>query len=231
MEQIHGDHRKRMRERFSKFGMDTLLDHEVLEMLLYYSVSRADTNPLAHRLLKEFGSLDAVLKACPEDLLKVEGLGPSGAMLIDFCNQLMRRCEIVDAQNSLKNRPLTSVKMLAEYLKPLFSGLQAERAVVLCLDNKGRPVCTQTISEGTVNAAMLHVRKIVEVAVRYNAAGLVLAHNHPRGDARPSREDLVLTRRIEATLQAMELTLADHLIFAEDEYISLRQTGLLGQLG
>ena len=197
---IHEGHRQRMRRQLKTSGMDSLSDVQVLEVLLYYAIPRADTNPIAHRLLERFGSLSGVLEAAPDELSNIEGMGDAAAQLI----------------------------ALIQYLVPFFHGEQEEVVYLLCLDAKCKAICCVPVHRGSITAASISVRKIVQTALNQNAASVVLAHNHPSGYALPSPEDLDTTRTLQTALQAVGIVLADHIIVADDDFVSLADDGYLG---
>ena len=222
---VHEGHRQRMRRQLNTSGMDSLSDVQVLEVLLYYAIPRADTNPIAHRLLKRFGSLSGVLEAAPDELLKIDGMGDTAAQLICLIPQLERR-HFID--RSGKANILNSTSKCGQYLVPFFHGEQEEVVYLLCLDAKCKALCCVPVHRGSITVASISVRKIVQTALNQNAASVVLAHNHPSGYALPSQEDLDTTRTLQTALQSVGIVLADHIIVADDDYVSLADDGYLG---
>lgn len=219
---IHSGHRQRMRDRFSAEGLDHFQEHEVLELLLYYCIPRQDTNPIAHELIRRFGSLAQVLEAPIEELEKVPGIGNSAATFLSLITAVGRYYLV---NRSMQECILQTIEQCGRYLVPFFHGRRNETVYLLCLDAKCKVLCCREVSEGSVNAASISVRKIVEIALGANASSVVLAHNHPSGLALPSPEDVHTTRRVAAALDAIEVTLADHIVVADDEFVSLAQSG------
>ena len=219
---IHEGHRKRLKERFRKEGLDGFDDLYVLELLLFYCVPRKDTNLIAHRLLDRFGSLAGVLDANPRELESVEDVGQSICGYISLLKSVWRRYEIQQASTDI---PLRNIRQCGEYIKPYFLNRNVETVFLLCLDAKCKAIDCLMVGEGSVNSASISVRKIVEMALAANATSVVLAHNHPSGLAIPSAEDIQTTRRVGRALAAVEIVLADHLIFADGEFVSLVQSG------
>lgn len=219
---VHDGHRSRMRERFLSEGLDSFTDIQVLEMLLFYCIPRKDTNPIAHSLLDHFGSLSQVLDATVEDLSKVEGMSQNSAAFLQLVTQV-GRYYMTDRVSNVKILP--SLESCAEYLRPFFFGRRVEMVYLLCLDAKCKVLCCRKIAEGNVNSTGISVRKTVENALSANASTVVLAHNHPGGLAIPSAEDVQTTLTVASALQAVEVKLADHVIFADDDYVSLVQSG------
>ena len=219
---LHTGHRERLKQRFLEQGLDGFTDIQALELLLFYSVPRQDTNPIAHKLLEHFGSLSQVLEAPAEELMKVEGIGEHSAVLLRLMNQ-MSRFYLVD--RARREKVLPTIDDCARYLMPCFYGRTNETVFLLCLDAKCKALSCKEVGEGTINSAGVSVRKIVETAIREGASTVVLAHNHPSGIALPSTEDIQVTYRVAAALAAVEVQLADHIVVAEDDYVSMVQSG------
>ena len=215
---MHEGHRARVKQRFREEGLDHFTDIQALELLLFYAVPRADTNPIAHRLLEHFGSLSQVLEASVEELCKVQGVGENGALLLTLIPQ-MGRFYMVDRSSRITVLP--TLEQCAEYLVPRFFGRKVETVFLLCLDAKCKLLCCKELGEGGTNSTGISIRKVVETAIGVNASTVVLAHNHPSGVAVPSPEDIQTTRRIAMALQAVEITLADHIIVADNDYVSI----------
>ena len=221
-ESIHKGHRERLKQRFLEEGLDNFTDIQVLELLLFYAIPVKDTNPLAHALLDRFGNLAQVLEADAEDLKKVPGIKDHAATLLSLVIDLCRYYQVNCAQQT---EILTTLDACANYVVPRFFGRTKETVFILCLDAKCKVLCCKELGEGTVNATTISVRKVVEMALAANATTVVLAHNHPRGIAVPSNEDIQTTRRIAAALHAVEIYLADHIVVAEGDYVSMIQSG------
>lgn len=222
MESIHKGHRERLKQRFLEEGLDNFTDIQVLELLLFFAIPVKDTNPLAHALLDHFGSLSQVLEADVEELKKVPGIKDHAATLLALVTQLCRYYQVSSAQ---QNQVLTTLEDCGRYLVPRFFGRTKETVFLLCLDAKCKVLGCKEIGEGSVNSASISVRKVVETALAANATTVVLAHNHPSGIAVPSNEDIQTTQRIAAALYAVEIHLADHIVVAEGDYVSMVQSG------
>ena len=219
---IHIGHRKRLKERFLTEGLDNFNEVNVLELMLFYCVQRQDTNPLAHRLLEYFGKLSSVLDASPEELMKVPGVTEHIATYLTMINAVGR---YYLRNRSADTKILTTTEACGRYLLPYFHALQNETVYLLCLDAKCKVLACKKVGEGSVNSASISIRRIVETALGANAVSVVLAHNHPSGLALPSAEDIQTTRRLGRALQAVEITLADHLVMADDDFVSMVQSG------
>lgn len=222
---MHHGHRERMRARAAREGLDGFADHEVLELLLFSVIPRANTNPVAHRLLKRFGTLSAVLDADPADLATVDGIGERGGMFLAQIPHFSRRYL---HDRAIRDNPrLTHAKAVGDYLKPLLSGRPEEVVYLLCLDARCRVTFPALLSSGTVVEAHVHPRQVVEVALRHRAASVILAHNHPSGNPEPSGSDRVLTERVHAALAAVDIPLLDHVIVAGEATFSFEEKRLL----
>lgn len=224
-EELHKGHRGRLKMRFLKEGLDGFEDHQVLELLLFQTIPRLDTNPVAHSLIQRFGSLSAVLEADTKDLASVDGVGLNAAAFLSMIPQVTRRYFIDRIKHSRK--PLTSSETASEYLVPLMAGRTEEVFYVICLDSRLRVLYPALISEGTVKDAFVHPRHVVEAAVRHKAASVLLAHNHPGGTVSPSNHDHSITRRLVQALGNIDIKVVDHVIVAGDQIYSFAREGTL----
>jgi DNA repair protein RadC len=219
---VHDGHRERLKNRFLAEGLDGFTDIQALELLLFYCIPRKDTNELAHRLLDRFGSLSQVLETKPEDLMTVEGIGQNAAT---FLNLIPAAGRFYSVNRLSRSKVLKTIDECGHYLLPYFEGRSYETVFLLCLDAKCKVLCCQLVGEGGVNSAGVPIRRVVEMALAANATTVLLAHNHPSGLALPSHEDIVTTRRVALALDAVEITLADHLVVADDDFTSMVQSG------
>lgn len=215
---IHDGHRNRMKEKFLKEGADAFHEHEILEILLYYAVPRKDTNPLAHKLLERFGSLAAVLDA-PAEVLQEFGLTQNAAVLLKLIPEISR--VYMDSRSS--NTGIITEENIGERVLSKFVGRQNEIVVLMLLDGKGQKLYCDVVSKGSVNSSEIYVRKLLELAVKYNASTAVLAHNHPSGMALPSSRDIATTKTVKQALKLVGVRLADHIIVTDDDYMSMAQ--------
>ena len=216
-EHVHKGHRERMRQRFLVEGTKGFADHELLELLLYYTVPRGDVNPLAHRMLAEFGTLSMLLSADPADISRRCGVKESTAVLLVLQSALAHRLQ----QEKWRDKPvLDSVSKAGAFAVDLLSHYHYERFYVLCLDNRKQLIHSCMISEGTVDESVVYPRLVVEAALRYQASSVILMHNHPGGTLMPSFSDVELTARMARILHEIGIEVADHIIVAENQYFS-----------
>lgn len=220
----HAKHRQRLRERFLSTGLEGFQDHEILELALFYVYSRRDTNPIGHALIERFGSLSGVLDAPVEALRRVPGVGPQAAVFLKLLPALFARYE------SSKYDGVTAIgspQPPADYILPRFIGKTDELVYLLALDAKHKVLFADFIHRGSVNAVEINTRRICEIALSYQSTCVVLAHNHPSGLAVPSEEDMMTTQALEKTLLSMGVTLMDHIVVADGDYVSFAESGFL----
>ena len=221
---VHDGHRDRKRSQFLRCGAESFADHELLELLLFYAVPQKDTNPIAHELLNKFGSLQAVLSAPPEELMEVPYVKERAAALIRLIPALYQRMLMTGEDREII---LDTRERIGEFFRGIFAVHATEVMYQLCLDGKGKKKGLYKISEGDLGSVGLNVRQIMENALRSKAVMVVLAHNHPSGVALPSREDQAATRMVGNALEAMGVRLVDHIVVADNDYVSMAESGLM----
>lgn len=215
---MHAGHRARVREKYIKNGPEGFADHEVLELLLFYANPRGDTNPIAHELIKRFGSLSGVLEADYDDLVSVKGVGEAAATLISLIPGLFRRYsqDKAEAVKIIKN-----TEAAESFLLPQFIGVTNERVGILCLDVQGRVKNFVFVSDGALKFAHIDLRRVAQLALQSNADSVILVHNHPDGIAAPSRSDIESTSAVISALGAININVADHIIIGDNECFSM----------
>lgn len=224
---MHDEHRKRLRERFIKEGIDSFEAHQILELMMFYTIPRKDTNETAHLLLDKFGTFANVLDAPVKELMEVKGVGENTALFLNMIPQIMRRYE-----NS-KLKVLSSISSTAEageYVKSLFHGRIYECFFLICLNAQNKVVHTEKISEGTPNETSVYPRNVVRIAIQNNATSVILAHNHPGGSITPSSSDIESTAMISSALKTVDIGLMDHIVVANNSYFSMRNYHLCGDV-
>ncbi len=213
-------HRERLRQRFITSGLESFAEHEKIELLLTFAISRKDCKQIAKMLLNKFGSLAGVFDAGYEDLLQVDGVGHQSAVLIKLAKSLL--------QDYLKEIYLDKVKInsvrdAVNYLYLKFSGDKEESVNIILLDSKNNFISMERISSGTIDESPVYIRKVVKLAYNKNAKSIIMVHNHPSGEAEPSSADKEITKKIDEGLGLMELILYDHIIIGKDGYYSFRE--------
>jgi DNA repair protein RadC len=220
----HVGHRQRLRDRLLDGGGAAFLDHELLEYVLALAIPRRDTKPLAKRLERQFGSLAGALAAEPATLSAVDGMTPGAVAALLF----VRETAVRMARRSVVGRPvLASWSSVIDYLRADMAHIIHERFRVLFLNSRNILIHDEAMSEGTVNHAPVYVRDIVKRALEVGATALILVHNHPSGNATPSRDDISMTREIIDACQKLSITVHDHIIIARDGETSFKTLGLI----
>lgn len=224
MSDTHREHRKRVKQEFCDHGMTHFPPHKALEMMLFYAISRRDTNPIAHRLIDRFGSLFNALNAPYELLLEVEGIGPEVATylkaLLSF-NQYM----MVDAYSKIN--VLETTEQAIDYVRYRFMSDSVECVLLVCLQNNNKVIYSRELARGTLEHVDIVPGDVIKTCLRANAAKAVLAHNHPGGFCNPSQKDKQTTIMLKGLLASVDVELVDHIIVASDGECSMKQLGML----
>ncbi len=221
---MHEGHRQRMRTRYLQNGIEGFAPHEVLEMLLFFSKPRVNTNPTAHTLLDHFGSFDRVLDADFESLCNVEGVGENSAFLL--C--LLKDCINYYSKSKWKEKPnLPHTFAAGAYVLDMVGDQTAEGFYVLCLDAARNVLTMKKLSDGTAYRTYIDIQLIVETALSHHAHSIILVHNHPNGIIEPSEADLQLTRRIQNAFRELNVKVIDHIIVGEGHFFSMAEKHLM----
>jgi len=239
-------HRERLRERFERGGLQGFHDHEVLELVLTYVIPRRDVKPIARSLLDKFGrNLADVFDAPRQMLREIEGIGPAAAIFITLVPRLLERYQ---QDRWKRTRVLSTIQETVAYLSSVLGTERNEIFYVLALNSRNaliahealqecatdsvvgphHLIAGETIQRGTINRAAVFPRLVVEAAVKHRATAVILAHNHPGGDAQPSAADRQLTRKLKRLLDELDIVVHDHIIIAgPDRYYSFAEHGEL----
>lgn len=228
MGNIHEGHRDRIRQEFLQHGFDkNTPPHKILEILLFYCVQRADTNPIAHELIAKYGSVAAVLDAPVQELSSFKGLSERSAVLLKLIMPIAQRY-IYDKQE--QKPTFNSLDSIGKYVLGCFLGETKEKLGVMCLDAKGSMLDFALLGEGSLDSVGLSNRDLVKKALDSNATAVVLCHNHPNGIALPSDCDVALTRQAAQTLSGIGVQLIDHVIVADTDFVSMAQSEQYGYI-
>ena len=217
---IHDGHRKRVRQAFLNRDIDSMPEHEILELILFYAYSRRDTNEIAHRLIRTFGSLDAVMNADYEDLLSVKDIGENAATLIVLFSRFSKR--YMKSSSALKKEFTEEDAM--NYLKARFHGERSEVVVAIFCDSRGQYINTYEIDRGSSTETALRPRELAQAAIRCGASKMILSHNHPQGFAVPSSADLRATVDLKDIFEQLDIKLVDHIIVSQDDCYSMKNS-------
>lgn len=227
-ENPHRGHRENVRRRYILGGLEVFAPHEVLELLLFYAIPQKDTNPLAHRLLDAYGSLARVVSAPVSELQTIEGVGERTAILLSLTFQINRSIRL----DALRSRGVNCSfpETVEEYLKELFSGAKREAVYELCFNRRGDLVMKHCMANGSIASVSTDICALTKNVLLNHAERVIIAHNHPDGDPRPSNDDYDATTRIQKAFSAVHIRLEDHIIVGDGECFSFRQSGFLKDL-
>lgn len=212
-------HRERVKQSYLDNSFESMPDHNVLELLLFYAIPRKDVKPIAYELINRFGSLENVFNANIEELKHTDGVGENTAILISLVKNIYDR--VLKNHNTNVKR-INDNKSAKEYVTNLLKEKHDENVVAISLDNNLKIIHVNYIAHGTVNCAVFNPKKVVECAIRDNAPIILLAHNHPNGGANPSKDDVEITSSVTNILRQLNISLVDHIIVGSDETKSMR---------
>ena len=216
-------HRKRLRERFLRAGLEGLQDYEAIELVLTFAIPRHDVKPLAKQLLEHYGSLEKLLDATPAELLDQHGLGEAAVTLLALHKQL---CTKYLEQKARDVDVLDNTTKIVNFLRMKLGGGKKETFMVLFVNAQNHLLCFDVIP-GTVDRATVYAREVLEKAINTKATAVILAHNHPTGICEPSPADIKLTNTIRQVLQPVGILLHDHIIVAPSCYFSFASRRML----
>jgi len=211
-ENIHAGHRQRMFDRFRAGGFKGFQEHEIMEMMLFYALPRVNTNELAHRLIREYGSISAACNASTSSLLKIPELGEKGALFLHILPEFVRAFE--ESTVSINRKVLEKVDQAVELLAPYFIGLTVEKLYVMVLNPANRIVNIAQISEGSQSETSINFQKIMDVTGGIVGAKIIMAHNHPGSVALPSDTDAIETLNLIKMLNCVGIQLLEHIVFS-----------------
>ncbi len=218
---IHEKHRERMREIYLKNGFDAFSEVEVLEYMLFFVLPRIDTNPLAHKLLNKFGSLANVLEAPVEALMQIDGIGRQTALYLNLMLNVANRY----SKNKCTDKISNSIEA-KEYCAKLFVGKTVEEFYIICLSSTNHVISCDKIGTGSASEVGIQMKDITKSLIFRNCDRIIVCHNHPRGIARPSDEDLSFTCNILSNCIINDVDVLDHIIVSDNNQFSFLESGL-----
>ena len=217
-------HRSRLRQRLLEGNDEALGDHEVIELLLMQAVPRRDMKPLARTLIDRFGSLAGVLTADARTLAAHPGMGEATTAALKIVVLAARRL----ARQKVREAPVIgSWQTLIDYLTIDMAHLTRERVRVLYLNARNMLILDEHVGDGSIDEAAIHPREVIRRALDLGATALILVHNHPSGNAQPSRADIDITNRIAEAGRLLGVTVHDHVVIGREGHVSLRAKGLI----
>lgn len=222
---IHKDHRARLKSKFVEHGIEPLTDVQKLELLLFYAIPQKDTNPLAHELISTFGSLKNVLKADYNQLIKVNGIKDNAATLISLVNSMLNYAERPNDQSKL-----SSTSVAKNFVSKFYFNVSVEQFYVICLTKSNEVIKSFMIKSGTADEVDVQIRTITQVALDSKCNKIIISHNHPQGKAEMSDEDLAFTYSIVCSCMLNSIEVVDHIIVGTDKTISLQEQHVLQKI-
>ena len=220
-------HRQRLRERFLAGGLEGFHDYEVIELLLTLATPRKDCKNAAKSALKRFKSLQGVFEASPRELCKIEGIGPKNLLGIKLIKAVSDRYL---EKKLIRKDAINDSRALFDYLYHQIGNKRRELFKVIFLNSKNQVIAADTISEGTLTASSVYPREVIQAALSHDAAALILAHNHPSGDPKPSSEDIGITRQLVFAGKVMGMVVHEHIIIGDNRYFSFADQGYIERM-
>ena len=224
-------HRKRIKEKFLKNGIDGFTEYEILELLLTYCIPRKDTKPIAKELLNKFKSLDNIFKADFDKLFAIDGLGKNSIAFLKLIGDLPS----IIYKDELKNKKLVNKEILKisnkdillNYLRNKIGYEEKEKFYVIYLSSSNEVIEFEENSVGTLDRSSVYPREIYKKIINLNAKSIILAHNHPSDNITPSKSDIELTNEIAKGLKNFGALLIEHIIITKNSYFSFLEEGLI----
>ena len=217
---------ERPRERLVRYGADKLSDAQLLGILIGTGDSRTGRNAidLSRDLLKKFEDFQSIDSASVNELCSLPGVGIAKAAQIKAALELGKRMASKKSGNKQK---MNTSRALVDHYAPFLKNLKKEIVKVVLLNPKLHIIKDLTISEGSLNASIVHPREVMIPAIKESAAKIVLIHNHPSGDPTPSQADIEITHRVTKTGEIIGIPLVDHIIIGGMDYYSFADEGLI----
>ncbi|NLJ15865.1 MAG: DNA repair protein RadC [Clostridiales bacterium] len=222
-EDLHKGHRQRMKAKMIKNGLSSLEPHEIMEIMLFFTNPRKDTNALGHLLIKKFGSIRGVLDASHDELINISGIGESTASHISFIKEIAK----IYMQQSISAEKLDSPEKLCSYFKAVLIGEDVEQLHIVCLNHEMELVLDEKVCQGDIGRLNVDMRRLMEIAIKSKCDTVAIGHNHPKGLHIPSKADIQTTRRIYNAFANINIRLIDHIIIGINGETSIRKSGLM----
>ncbi len=219
---FHKGHRERLKKRFLELGIDNFQDHEILELLLYYSIPRRNTNEIAHKLIKKCRGLSNVFDADINILTEIPYITENSAILLKLIPQLLKKYSLEKHDHCAGN----DIENIMNYAKKLFIGEPFEKLIAISLNDNLQIVSSRVIATGIINTVAVNIKKIIEFTYQSHSDMIILAHNHPNGIPMASSDDVNTTRYLYNILKPIGITLLDHIIVADNKAISMKDCGV-----
>ncbi|HWQ80656.1 MAG TPA: DNA repair protein RadC [Ignavibacteria bacterium] len=221
---------ERPREKLLRFGTGKMENFELLAILLRTGTREEPVLDLSRNLMMKFGTIENFFESSMQDLMTVKGIGLAKASELISCITLGRRYkdELLKNENlRLSREAITEPSLAVNFIRAEISDYSKEHFLVLNLDVRNRIIDIDVISKGTLTSSLVHPRETFESAIRKHAASIMVAHNHPSGDANPSEDDIKISKRLSESGRILGIELIDHIIITKYSYCSLKNKGLI----
>ena len=218
-------HRERLKKKFLKQGISSLYDYEIIELLLFYSIPVKDTKPVAKELLKEFKNIKGIFDNIDsKKILKIKGFGENSLILFKLIKEIYT---LIEKEKIFERKVLDNLEKVIKYATVSIGKSKVEEFKILCLNAKNELLTDVTLEKGIENEVYIYPKKIVKILLEENATAVILLHNHPSGNVKPSESDIKITKNLSNILRNIGIALHDHIIVSEKNYFSFREKGLI----
>ncbi len=217
-------HRERLKNKFLNGNHNIFYDYELIELILFSIIPRKDVKPLAKELINNFGDLHTLISAEKHRILNIKGTNENLFLNLQIIGEIINR---ILYKKIIKKNVISSWIDLIDYLKFKMGGLKIEQFRVLFLNKKNVLIADEIMSNGTIDQTMVYPREIVKKSLYHEAGAIILVHNHPSGDIKPSAADIDLTTYIANICKGINISLHDHVIIGRDNYYSFKSNMLL----
>ncbi len=216
---------ERPRERLEQLGAEAVSNAELVAILLGQGTARFNAVELAKMLLRRFGTLEALSGASLAEMQEIKGIGPAKAVTLLAAFQLYRNLQQEKAENEIVS--FRNPAQVAKIYQPLLGNSKQERFFVVLLDTAMQRILDFEITRGTLDSSLVHPREVFNPAIRYQAKGLIVLHNHPSGQCKPSDADIKITKQLVESGKILGIDLYDHLIITADSFYSFKENGII----
>ncbi len=219
---------ERPRERLVKYGVESLSLQELLSLIFGRGVKGESVMDLSRKIIGTFGSLDKLSQTSVEELKFFRGLGLAKACQLKACFEIAKR--LMNEEENMKADKNTVIKSPSDIfplLKEKINNFNKEHFIVTSLDSRNKIISIDIISIGTLNSSLIHPRETFEIAIKNHAAGIIICHNHPSGELKPSEDDLIVTNNLIRSGQLLGIEIADHLIISKKNYFSFKEKKII----
>lgn len=218
---------ERPRERLLKYGVESLSLQELLSLIFGRGVKGDSVIDISQKLLALFSTLNELSEASIEELKEIKGIGLAKACQLKSCFEISRRLKNEEKQSENKNNIINSPKDIFQLLKEKVISFHKEYFMVVSLDSRNKVINIDTVSIGILNSSLIHPRETFEIAIKNHAATIILCHNHPSGELKPSKDDILITDNLVKAGKILGINVSDHVIITKKKYFSFAENRLI----